>query len=867
MAAGGGEDRNFFLRILEAPGEVQEYFLFRVDGREMLSAPFEFRLTMRTHVEVPPPSGWIGASITFTMGGSDTVPRKINGQCVRFEHAYQKGGYIEFVIDVAPSLMMTRLRRDYRIFTNVTAKQVINTILTEHGIVFDDTKVKYVTEVREYCVQYEESDFDFINRLMEDEGIFYFFKYDEDAGRYKHKTYLADDPSGYYDGDVFSLSFRRDHLLRGLQSIETSNSATTAKWVTHDYNYKKPRSLIPVATPSRLDWAVKNSFVYHWPGGHDVMEYGKRKSKLAIEETEAAAITLEGAGSYICFTPGARFEIDDQTLKPRERRIAIRSVIHSAWDPYSLEEGEPSYQQQFTAVPSYEPYRPPSITPPAVVRGPQTAVVLDQTDPEGFGRVKVRFHWDRHMSSTCWLRVAQQWGGDRIGAQFIPRPGMEVLVDFLEGDPDRPLVVGCLYNGDNKHPYEVPPNLSQSGWRSQTHINGEVYQEFIFEDKPGAEEIYTYAGRNYRRRVINDEDVAIQGFRDTRVGKNDGLAVGGTRTTYIGKDSYNEIVGRFDAKVHLDAYVKVGKGLVIEIGEFPPPPPRDFKVPLSGNKGFTLLPQDFKGGIPSWNPQFEPPPSNKLEQSTSGAAGAAAAAAMAGDTKGTQAGAAGAAGPAAGPSRAEAVAKAGAEFAGNLAAGVGGGPVGAVVNTFGQVAQALGKMVGEELKNSQQGAPESEGDVKGAQQGAPAGAATQAGPAGAAGPAGGGGSLLGGGGGAGELVKTIGKMIGEATTAASGVAGALPGGAAVGGAVGGALGGAVGALGAGGVGDMIGGLMSGFGPPKLTKLEFNDGLKVYSTSPLAFESTERITLTVGANTIELNPSGVIINGVLVRINS
>ncbi|MEO6338794.1 MAG: contractile injection system protein, VgrG/Pvc8 family, partial [Caulobacteraceae bacterium] len=220
--AASGADRNSFLRIIEAPGEVEEYFLFRLDGREMLSAPFEWRLTLRTHVEVPPPSGWIGASITFSMGGSDTVPRKVNGQCVRFEHAYQKGGYTEFVIDIAPSLMMTRLRRDYRIFTNVTAKQVINTILTEHGIVFDDTKVKYVTEVREYCVQYEESDFDFINRLMEDEGIFYFFKYDENAGRYKHKTYLADDPSGYYDGDVFSLSFRRDHLLRGLQSIETS---------------------------------------------------------------------------------------------------------------------------------------------------------------------------------------------------------------------------------------------------------------------------------------------------------------------------------------------------------------------------------------------------------------------------------------------------------------------------------------------------------------------------------------------------------------------------------------------------------------------------------------------------------------------
>jgi type VI secretion system secreted protein VgrG len=577
-------DHNNFLRILDAPGDVENYFLFRADGREMLSTPFEWRLTMRSQGEVPLTKEWIGAPITFSIGGSDIDARKINGQCVRFEHAYQKGRYVEFVIDVAPSLVGLRLRRDCRIFSEVTVQDVLRTILTEHGIDFDDRAIKHSREVHEYCVQYHESDFDFINRLMENEGIFYFFRFEEDAGRYSHKMYLADNETGYFTCDIYSLSFRRDHLLRGLQSIELSNSSVTGAWVTHDYNYKKPRDLSPHTTTSRLDWATKGTFVYEWPGGHTEMAFAKERSLLAMEETEAASILLEGAGSYLCFTPGARFEIEDHKLKPRERKIAIRSVIHSAWDPYGLEEGAPSYQQQFTAFPSYQPYRPPNITPPAVVRGPQTALVLDHKDPEGFGRVKVRFHWDIHRTETCWIRVAQQWGGSSIGAQFIPRPGMEVLVDFLEGDPDRPLVIGCLYNGDNKHPFEVPAHLSRSGWRTQTHVNGDVLQEFIFEDKEGAEEIYTYAGRNYRRKVIKDEEVEIDELRTTQVGKDDSLKVGGSRTVKIGLNSQTEIEGRLDAKIRFDAFVKIGKGLVVEVGqEFPPPIP-DLKAPAEARK-------------------------------------------------------------------------------------------------------------------------------------------------------------------------------------------------------------------------------------------------------------------------------------------
>ena len=521
-----GRDLNRFMRLVEAPGQVEDYLLFRCDGREMMSSLFEYRLTIRSQGDVPDATAWIGASISFTISTSDSEPRTINGQCVRFEHAYQKGAYVEFVLELAPMLASTRLNRDSRIFTGVTAKDVVATILREHQVPFDDAAVRSVTAVREYCVQHLETDFDFINRLMEEEGVFYFFKYDEGVGPCRHKMFLADDASGFFDGRPFKLSFRRDHLLMGLQNIESSAGASTGGWLTHDYDYTKPKDLSPVSTATRLAWAKKGSRVYAWPGNHRTRQEGLRRSRLALEEAETEAVLLEGAGSYVAFTPGARFEIDDTRLTTRERRIVVRSVVHSIWDPYSSEEGEPSYSQQFTAVPSYEPYRSPRVTPSPIMRGPQTAVVLDQTDPEGFGRVKLRFHWDHASRSTCWVRVAQQWAGSGIGAQFVPRVGMEVLVDFIDGEPDRPVVTGCLYNGDNRPPFALPEHLSQTGWRTRSHPDGEVVSAVLFEDKAGEEEVRVLAGRDHRREVTRDSADRVGRDSAAVVVRNAGLDVG-----------------------------------------------------------------------------------------------------------------------------------------------------------------------------------------------------------------------------------------------------------------------------------------------------------------------------------------------------
>ena len=513
----GGRDSNNFLKLLEAPGAVDDYFLFAFEGRETFSEPFQFHLTARSQGDVPPATEWVGASISFTLSSSDGVQRKLNGECVRFRHAYQKGAYVEFELDLAPSMASTKLKRDHRIFTQVSPKDVVASVLREHEVVFDDSKVLSSTK-SDYIVQHDETDFNFISRLMEQDGVFYYFIYDEGAGRFKHKMIMADDTSGYYDGSPFELSFRRDHLLKGLKSLEMSYAATPGAVLTHDYDYKHPGSLTPITAPAKLGWAAKPASVYAWSPGYADPAQGRHRAQLAIEHEESNAVAMHGGGSYVAFAPGARFQVDDTRLKPWERRIVVRSVTHSAFDPSGLDEGEPNYEQTFTAQPSAQIFRPPRRTPTADTRGPQTGVVVDQQDPEGFGRVKVQFHWDHAGVATTWVRVLQQWAGAQIGAQFVPRPGMEVMIDFLNGDPASPVVVGCLYNGKNPHAYAVPANLTQAGWRTQSYPAGGVVHEFLFEDKPGGEEIYMSTGRDFRRQVVKDEIAAIGVDQTTTVG-------------------------------------------------------------------------------------------------------------------------------------------------------------------------------------------------------------------------------------------------------------------------------------------------------------------------------------------------------------
>ncbi|WP_174280483.1 type VI secretion system Vgr family protein [Sphingomonas bacterium] len=498
---------NRFLHLDEAPVDVDDCRLFRMEGVECLSEPFSFDLTVRSQGEVPPADAWIGASISFSFGSVDGSERKVNGRCASFRHLYQKDRYTEFMLRITPAFDALKLTTDRRIFNNQSGKQVIEAILGEHRISFDDSN--YGSSARKaYIVQHDESDFDLVSRLMEDEGVFYYFRYDEAAAPFKHRMVLAGSPSGYYDGDPFDLAFRRDHLERGLSDLRMEYQGAPAKVVTHDYNFRQPGELTPVTSPSKVAWAEKSGQVFHYAAGYQDAGAGQGRADLRAQGTESGAVTMHGEGSYAAFAPGARFNVPDQRLQPVERRIVVHCVNHSAFDPYAGDEGQPFYHQRFRAHPSAQTYRPPTATPKPQPGGPQTAVVLDQNDPEGLGRVKVRFHWDHSGHSTCWVRVLQQWAGDlSTGAQWVPRPGAEVLVGFIENRVDLPYLMGCFYNGKQKPVFDLPANLTQSGWR--TNGPGGKAHHLLFEDKAGKEGIDLASGWDFTREIAHDETATI----------------------------------------------------------------------------------------------------------------------------------------------------------------------------------------------------------------------------------------------------------------------------------------------------------------------------------------------------------------------
>jgi len=498
---------NRFLHLDEAPGNVDDYRLFRMEGGERLSEPFEFQLTVRSQGEVPHAEAWIGTPITFSFGNADNRERKVNGRCAAFRHLHQKGRYTEFQLTVRPAFEALKLTRDRRIFNNKSNKDVIETVLNEHQVPFDTARYG-PSASKQYIVQHDESDFQLLSRLMEDEGVFYYFKYDEGAAPFKHRMILAGDPSGYYDGEPFELAFRRDHLERGLSNVSMGYQGAPAKVVTHDYNFRQPGSLQPITAPSRVGWAAKTGQVFQYGAGYQEPGRGQQRADLRVSDTESGSVTMTGQGTYSAFAPGARFNVADPKLQPWERRIVVRGVTHSVFDPYASDEGEPYYRQQFEAHPSAQPFRPERSQPTAVAQGPQTAVVLDQNDPEGLGRVKVRFHWDHTGHATAWVRVLQQWAGDQsTGAQWIPRPGAEVLVGFIENRVELPYLMGCFYNGKQKPVFDLPANLTQSGWR--TNGQGGLAHHLLFEDGGGKEGVDLLSGRDFTRTVQRNETADI----------------------------------------------------------------------------------------------------------------------------------------------------------------------------------------------------------------------------------------------------------------------------------------------------------------------------------------------------------------------
>jgi type VI secretion system VgrG family protein len=557
------------IKIIEAPGGDDDLFLLRVDMSEGLSQLFRYKLTLSAHRGRPKPIEWLGQSVTFTIGTDPATAFKVNGQVSSFEIHRLAGNFTEFSIDLVPSLWTARLSQNSRMFQNMDVRAIIAAVLKDYPDVKFEDKCKTTYPKREYCLQYRETDFDFISRLMEEEGIFYFFRFGK-AGRYQHILYLGDDTSAYFEGMPKKLQYRSVETADNVHDMSVATQAIVGKRTTRSYDYLEPPKKLQAEVPSKLNWADKRTESYDYPLIYKDVGEGNRQAKMFMERHEAWSAVVQGSSTYLSLVPGGRHDVSDEQQLPPHKKIVMIAVSQSIHDSENANTGGSYHVGSFTAIPSDVTFRPQRSTPRPLIPGTQRAVVVGPPGEEIYtdehGRLKVQFMWDREgkkdAKSSCWIRYMQQWAGPGYGAQWIPRIGMEVLVSFLEGDPDQPVVIGCLYNGDNKVPLELEARKTQSGWRTVSSKGKGKRQEFIFEDKAGSEEVYLYGQRNHRVVFDEDESIKIGKNQANSIGANQSTEVGGNRDIKVQGNQKTAVTGSTDLESLSDVRWSAAAGTV-----------------------------------------------------------------------------------------------------------------------------------------------------------------------------------------------------------------------------------------------------------------------------------------------------------------
>jgi type VI secretion system secreted protein VgrG len=496
-------------------------------GEERLSRLFRYELEFLSDNEsiaakdvVGKPVGW---SVHQTVYGLEQ-PRYFHGVVSRF--AAGPRGYREmrtYRAEVVPWFWFLTHTADCKIFQNKSTPDIVKAVFAAFG--FQDYKdsLKGSYSPREYCVQYRETAFQFVSRLLEEEGIFYWFQHEEA----KHTLVLADQASSYFTLPESPVPYAPGSLVPShVSAWEHRYAFRTGKWTNTDYNFETPATslLATTSTVVPLPDAPKYE-VFDYPGLYQVKSAGDGVVKVRMGEEEAGYDSAEGASRCVTFTPGGKFTLQDYGVDAENQDYLVTAIRHTAVDGSITGRGESRYDNTFRCIPASVLFRPERVTPKPFVHGPQTAVVVGPSGEEiyvdKYGRVKVQFFWDRvgkkDENSSCWIRVAQHWAGKNWGIVFHPRIGQEVVVDFLEGDPDRPLITGRVYNAALMPPYDLPANMTQSGVKTRSSKGGGTanFNELRFEDKKGSEDIFFHAEKDFHREVENDDDLKV--FHDQTI--------------------------------------------------------------------------------------------------------------------------------------------------------------------------------------------------------------------------------------------------------------------------------------------------------------------------------------------------------------
>jgi len=601
----------------KSPLAGEELLFFRLVAREELGRLPEFRLDLMRNSRLKPLEAkqLLGKTAAVVITPHEGDKRHFHGHITQFERGGVRGPFDLYRVVLRPWLWQLSLRADNRIFQDKTVVQILEAVFHDYDSAGPvEKKFRGDFKPRPYTVQYRESDLNFVSRLMEDEGIYYYFKHD--AGH--HTLVLCNGPSGHealakpklvWGAALKDDKYREDLILDWTQA----HLLQSLKYTSTDYAAEAPTADLLRSAQRQAPYPKPNTLeVYDYPGGHDdyVMgenlgakqKAGEERAQLEVDRYESLHCVATGLTPYRLLSVGRTFNLADHP--DAGGYLVTSSVTEMEYSGYegggSIRDGETNYVCRFNAVPKSVAFQPEALTPIPVVRGPQTAVVVgptgDEIHTDKYGRVKLQFHWDRlgkkNEKSSCWVRVAHPWAGKGFGMVALPRIGDEVVVDFLEGNPDRPLVTGRVYNGTNTHPYELPKHATISGIRTHSSKKGgnTNFNELRFEDEKAKEYVWFQAEKDYHLLVKNDAFESVRNDLWTDVTKNVQHQIGENLTMSVGKVAKLEIKEDTHVKLGADLNSSVVGALSLKVTD---------KIAIKGDQAIALssgMSLDVKAG-------------------------------------------------------------------------------------------------------------------------------------------------------------------------------------------------------------------------------------------------------------------------------
>ncbi|WP_139667901.1 type VI secretion system Vgr family protein [Pseudomonas sp. F16(2018)] len=569
------------LAQINSPLGPDKLILAEMGGSEELGRLFDYELQLTSDDPAIDLNQLLGKPMSLSVQQSLGTSRHFHGIVARCSQSVDQGQFASYRVTLRPWLWLLTRTSDCRIFQHLSAPQIIKQVFRDLGFSdFEDLLSRNYRE-REYCVQYRETSFDFVSRLMEEEGIYYFFRHEQE----RHVLVLADaygahqkapgyETVPYYPPD--GQHRERDHI----NDWHLAQEVQPGSLELNDYDFQRPSARIDVRSAMPRPHQAGDYPLYDYPGAYEQTQDGEHYARTRLESLQSLHERVELRGNARGLGSGHLFSLSNFSRQDQNREyliVAARYYVHQERLESGGGSGAAQFESNLSCIDAQQSYRPVSSSLRPIVKGPQTAVVVGPAGEEiwtdQYGRVKVHFHWDRHdqsnENSSCWIRVSQATAGKNWGSIQVPRIGQEVIVSFLEGDPDRPIITGRVYNAEQTVPYDLPGGATQSGMKSRSSKGGSPanFNEIRMEDKKGAEQLYMHAERNMDTVVEQSETLSVGINRTQTVGMLETITIGQDRIRAVRRDDMLLVGASKTDSVSTSYLIEVGENLRLVCGK------------------------------------------------------------------------------------------------------------------------------------------------------------------------------------------------------------------------------------------------------------------------------------------------------------